>query len=313
MFARRPFSLSYFFKLLFCVVGIIFILNTLLTGLHIYTVFFQQNGQVDNYLDLDEIFKDVEKTSYLGNSTKVPKIIHQVWFDYMTMPRTWEVASRLWSAKNPNFTYMLWNEKSIISFLHTKYPKLISLFYSYTYPVQRIDMIRYVILYHYGGIYSDFDIELISDLNLILDQAGSAHVCLAPTNPFGFATDLMMAAPRSNFMKFAVLNLFKSNHWYIVPYLTIMLSTGPMYLTGIFKNYPNKSEIYVIPKMCYEQTCFHHLEGGSWHGVDGKMIWYIYQKRNSLLKAVLIITFFVCLLISTGYISERRKSRRFYR
>ena len=47
---------------------------------------------------------------------------------------------------------------------------------SYPYAVQRWDMIRYLILYEYGGIYADLDYECIDALDSLLENE---FCCLA--------------------------------------------------------------------------------------------------------------------------------------
>ena len=52
---------------------------------------------------------------------------------------------------------MYWDDKAIDNFIASYYPWFLPKFRSYPYGIQRADTFRYFVLYHYGGIYSDFD------------------------------------------------------------------------------------------------------------------------------------------------------------
>jgi len=53
---------------------------------------------------------------------------------------------------------MFWTDEDIREFIRKFYPDFLELHDQYPYNIQRADMIRYFILYHYGGIYSDLDL-----------------------------------------------------------------------------------------------------------------------------------------------------------
>lgn len=56
-------------------------------------------------------------------------------------------------------TYKLWKNSDITDDLFMK-PEWKKLYDSYPYPIQRIDMLKYLILYKYGGLYFDIDLEV---------------------------------------------------------------------------------------------------------------------------------------------------------
>ena len=68
--------------------------------------------------------------------------------------------SQTWKEQHPDWTYIFWNGEKIDAFMagHAEYRDVYN---SYPYAVQRWDMIRYLILYEYGGIYADLDYECI--------------------------------------------------------------------------------------------------------------------------------------------------------
>ena len=77
--------------------------------------------------------------------------------------------------QHPDWTFIFWNGEKIDAFMagHAEYRDVYN---SYPYAVQRWDMIRYLILYEYGGIYADLDYECIDALDSLLENE---FCCLA--------------------------------------------------------------------------------------------------------------------------------------
>ncbi len=62
------------------------------------------------------------------------------------------------------YKYKLWNEDSI-AVLVDKYPHYRSLYDNFRFEIQKVDFIRYLILYDEGGIYVDCDASPIGDID----------------------------------------------------------------------------------------------------------------------------------------------------
>ena len=107
---------------------------------------------------------------------RIPKIIHQVWEGKEGPPSDFLLdLSQTWKEQHPDWRYIFWNGEKIEVFMaeHAEYREV---YESYPYAVQRWDMIRYLILYEYGGIYADFDYECIAPLDGLL---ANETCCLA--------------------------------------------------------------------------------------------------------------------------------------
>jgi mannosyltransferase OCH1-like enzyme len=50
-----------------------------------------------------------------------------------------------------------WTDDRARAFIAEEYPCFLEIFDSYPYPIQRADVIRYLILAYFGGIYIDLD------------------------------------------------------------------------------------------------------------------------------------------------------------
>ena len=61
-----------------------------------------------------------------------------------------------WCTKN-NYEYKLWDVEDCEELIK-KYPKYADMYFNVRYSIMRVDIIRFVILYHIGGCYIDLDI-----------------------------------------------------------------------------------------------------------------------------------------------------------
>ena len=97
---------------------------------------------------------------------KIPKLIHQIWIGPKKQPDMW---IKSWSEdyinKFKDFEYILWNDKNIKKILN-KYPVSKILFEMEREYCGKADILRYLILYEYGGIYIDADSVWINNKNL---------------------------------------------------------------------------------------------------------------------------------------------------
>jgi len=55
-----------------------------------------------------------------------------------------------------NYSYRLWDKISCTRLIK-KYPEFIDLYNNVKYPIQQVDIIRFIILHYYGGLYLDMD------------------------------------------------------------------------------------------------------------------------------------------------------------
>lgn len=106
----------------------------------------------------------------------IPKIIHQIWDKgEKEAPAFLLELSQTWKEHHPDWQYILWDTPQMETFInqHTAYRDL---YKRYPLNIQRWDMIRYLILYTYGGVYVDFDYECIDSMEKLLENQSC---CLA--------------------------------------------------------------------------------------------------------------------------------------
>jgi inositol phosphorylceramide mannosyltransferase catalytic subunit len=185
---------------------------------------------------------------------RIPRIIHQIWVDKKNFgpPDLILKLMGTWKKHHPEWVFYLWNENSLMKFLTDNYPEYIERYNSYCYDIQRWDSIRYLILYHFGGVYIDADFECLKPIDKLLGN----YTCCLGSEPkrhslhFGLRLYLsnafMAAIPKHNFFKelasYTPVVTSDSNNKFNV----VLETTGPLMLTEFFLAYKKKDEIHII-------------------------------------------------------------------
>jgi len=99
------------------------------------------------------------------NTNSIPKIIHQLWIGPKPRPSKFMAT---WQTKHPDYEYIMWNEEEIRNRgLHLECVSKIN-------EIEEIngkaDIIRWEILYHYGGLFIDADSICIDPFNYLIEQ-----------------------------------------------------------------------------------------------------------------------------------------------
>ncbi|KAL2825670.1 MIPC synthase subunit [Aspergillus pseudoustus] len=209
----------------------------------------------------------------------IPKIIHQT-YKHGEIPKVWRAAQQSCIDLHPDYKYVLWTDDLARDFIATDYPWFLATFEGYQYPIQRADSIRYFVLYHYGGIYIDLD----DGCNRRLDPLLAYPAFLRRTLPIGISNDVMGAMPRHAFFHRVIQTLQSCNHNFILPYLTVLFSTGPTFVSIIWKEYMwtkpaglDRVRILMLSEYKHHEWSFfrHHL-GNSWHQGDARVVFWMW-------------------------------------
>lgn len=96
----------------------------------------------------------------------IPKIIHYCWFGSQELPFLEQHCIETWKKMLPDFEIKIWNETNFdikeCEYVKQAYDKRKFAFVS--------DYARAKVLYEYGGIYLDTDVEILKDLSLFLEN-----------------------------------------------------------------------------------------------------------------------------------------------
>ena len=90
--------------------------------------------------------------------------IHQIYGilgdSFNTMSKTFRCSSLLWKvqAEMLGWKYRLWVKWECDNLVRIEYPEFWEMYENVREPIMKVDIVRFLILHHYGGIYADLDI-----------------------------------------------------------------------------------------------------------------------------------------------------------
>lgn len=262
--------------------------------------------QHEALLDVDlnnQPYDILSNSSYSENSTinskpqLIPKIIHQT-YKTEDIPSQWIESQKKCKDLHPDYKYILWTDAMAREFIREEYPWFLDTFESYKYPIERADAIRYFILSHFGGIYIDLD----DGCERRLDPLLTVPAFVRKTSPTGISNDVMGSVPRHPFYLKLIKSLKHYNkNWYI-PYMTIMGSTGPLFVSVVWKQYkrwgrmPANGIVRILQPADYksnQNSFFSIAKGSSWHTDDASFMKSLGNHILSCVVAGFVFGFFV--------------------
>ena len=166
----------------------------------------------------------------------VPRLVHQTWKTCEVPPRQrswWDRCARL----APSWSFALWTDVANRAFVAAHFPHLLSMYDGYNVNIKRVDAIRYLLLYHYGGVYMDLDFACVRSLDAVplRQRKGLATLILQRKSAKDYeavSNAFMAAPPRHPFFKFVVDSLpgsANARH--------VLDATGPRFLTKVYRAY----------------------------------------------------------------------------
>ena len=176
----------------------------------------------------------------VGNtsSTRIPHLIHHMW-NTVYVPKSMADWIKSWPSKHPSWDYVFWTHEDIRELVNLTMPEYLSLFNSYPGNIYRSDIARYFILYSFGGLYLDLDIQCLRSVEDVVKE----HACFLSQEPpvhasinfkmtTNFATGALMACrPHHPFFKVIIWQL---------PYNTrqgLLQATGPLLVNQVAQKF----------------------------------------------------------------------------
>lgn len=187
---------------------------------------------------------------------KTPKIIHQV-YDYRNggkIPKQLLEISLTWKKNHPDWEYRLWDHYAIDAFMKQYYPHYINRYFQFKYPVQRWDSIRYLLIYHYGGLYVDMDYESLEPIDGLLVDAecffGSEPEEHKPADmPVYLGNSFFGGRSHHPFIQLLAnkcfespMKIFESDKMQYV-----LETTGPRMVSKMYNSFDDKLNVRILP------------------------------------------------------------------
>lgn len=101
----------------------------------------------------------------------IPKIIHQSYKDWESKPHFFDKSPELIKELMPDWEYKFWSDEDLDLFIKETYVDSYDMWLTLTPKIKRIDVSRYYLLHHFGGVYLDMDFHLRKDIEHLLTGA----------------------------------------------------------------------------------------------------------------------------------------------
>lgn len=257
-------------------------------------------------MDLQECLVGDKPCHFDKIGGKIPKVMHFVWYQDTDVPKIFRQVLGTWKKLHPDWKVFLWTQHECEMLIREHYSWFYEHFLNYPWMIQRIDAVRYFIIYHFGGLASDIDMAAKRNMNPLIENYinNGYDVILLPSVMDimgGLANGFTVAAPKNHFhskvirnlMNPTVSNLAKYTWWFnpAKRHSWIMLSAGPRFITNEKTRYfeldedERKSKIGFFeahkflpckecaPKPCTCPDCYIiMIAGGLWHETDSRML-----------------------------------------
>lgn len=171
----------------------------------------------------------------------IPKIIHYCWFGNKPLPKLGAECIESWRKYLPDYEIIEWNESNfpIDSISYTKEAAKSEKWAFVS------DYARFYILYHYGGIYMDTDVEVLKSLDpLLVHQAFSGFESVDRVAP-----GLILGTEKQSSLMKKMMDSYLNRHFInangvlnvktVVEYMTEQLISEGLILDGSLQNINN--------------------------------------------------------------------------
>lgn len=158
----------------------------------------------------------------------IPKVIHYCWFGRKPLSALTQKCINSWKKYCPNYKIIEWNEENFDININ-KYVK--QSYYAQKYAFVS-DFARFYILYNYGGIYMDTDVELLKPIDKFLKNSAF----MGFENETGVAPGLIIGSEKANIIIKEIMTSY-FNREFIYSNGKYNLTTVVEYTTNILLKY----------------------------------------------------------------------------
>lgn len=164
----------------------------------------------------------------MDKKEKIPKIIHYCWIGQNEMPERDKKNIEQWRILCPDYTFMFWNEQNYDitknQYMREAYEKKKWGFVP--------DYLRLDIIFQYGGIYLDTDVEMCKRMDELLEN--SAFACFENKENVNLGSGFG-AMPNNPIIK-EMLNYYEDKH-FVNPDGTLNSTPSPALQTEVLKRH----------------------------------------------------------------------------
>lgn len=268
-----------------------------------------------------------------GGWGRIPRIFHQTAKSKNDLPKVWLECRETWlNQLSDKWEMHLWDDHDNDRFVRTRYPQYYQLYLDLPRPINRVDMVRYLYLHCWGGVYADLDTKCLKSIEPLLDMAGCSivlgeHLSLAgrfvecafmmsiPGHPFWIE---VIEGIKSAIYSPTITQRLASN----IPSMAVLTQTGPLLLSQVLQEYQRKNQsvsgIRIFPpqifypdprKLPYPEASFVvHMFSGSWVGDSWEYRVFELQQTQfgriliAVISAIIILSILVIITLASNKI-----------
>jgi mannosyltransferase OCH1-like enzyme len=166
----------------------------------------------------------------------IPRILHQVWVGPDPMPQEFQDYRESWRRHHPAWEMHFWTEENLPDDLVRKeaYERLRN-------PAERSDIIRLEVLFRFGGVYADTDVECLRPIDPLLEEGADFFAGYVKV---GKVQNALIAAAAGH----PVLERALSELRPVTEYGIDKHGTGPPFLTALLREHP---EVTIHPQATF--------------------------------------------------------------
>lgn len=241
----------------------------------------------------------------------IPRYLYITWksTDPETIPERWRKAYDELDQVMPHWTIIFTDDEQNRYVVEKYFPDFLSYYDNFEYHIQRVDAVRCLLLYIWGGLYKDMDMRIIKPLDPLFTNDHELYFVASPNVKNMLTNSFMASKPQSTFwlkyvehMKQPYLNYAWGKH------LKVMTSTGPMALDKLAGKsdigYAKLPSVLVTPcSLCDIEECdtsesmIEPIWGSTWVGLDSKIYNHVFCHYRTTSYYGIIIFIIIILIV----------------
>ncbi len=239
------------------------------------------------------------------------KFIFQTW-KTTEVPEKWKNGQKSIINMNKDYEYKLFTDDDNRNFVKEHFPFFLDTYDNFEYNIQRVDAVRYCILYIHGGIYVDLDYECNKSFNEIENILTKPIGLVRSINTPNVTTNSIMisSVKRHPIWLECIRNMMKKTPFFIRgKHLKVMTSTGPIMLNRVRKQKQFQNDIQLLNivqscTVCNINKCktdsnfiLTPIEGSSWLENDSKVFIWLFCNKKNIKNTFLIVIILLIIYI----------------
>lgn len=211
----------------------------------------------------------------------IPRVLHQIWIGPDPIPEQYKSYPKTWQDLHPGWEYRLWTEDNLpVMRNRSLFDRAEDLVPAPNVQQFRADVLRYEVLWSFGGVYVDIDFECLSNIEHLIEDVEVFAAWEAQGQWVNNA--IMGAEPGLSFIDRIITGLEASAEHHKGQRPNI--STGPQYLTKLHRRYPGA--LTVLPQHLFYPYSYADVgtprEHGTWP--DAVAVHHWANRRRTLAR-----------------------------